>query len=169
MAEIKGEEQALAWLIVAAFRYAINRHGTQAMRGIEKPILDNLHLLNDDFIRQFIHEIEWEQRAQAIDEEEQGKEKNEFFYRLKVHVSDYINYLQKQKQNEDAQKMCSLLNDVMEACKTAKVNLPPPWWRQVEDTNYLTPLLNELREEVERREQNEKQWTSMRMQPRAHK
>lgn len=157
MAEIKGEEQALARLMVAAFRYAINRHGTQAMRGIEEPILDNLHLLNDDFIRQFIHEIEWEQWAQAIAEEEQGKEKNEFFYRLKVHVSDYIKCLQKQKQNEDAQKMCSLLNDVMETCKTAKVNLPPPWCRQVEDTSYLTPLLNKLREEVERRKANGEQ------------
>lgn len=104
-----------------------------------------------------INDIEWEQRAQEIDEEEQQKEKDDFFYRLKVHVGDYINYLQKQKQNEDAQKLYSLLNDVMEACKTAKVNRPTPWWRQVEDTNYLTPLLNKLREEVERRKANGEQ------------
>ena len=32
---IKGPNQNLQWLIVGSFRYAVNRHGTQCMWGIE--------------------------------------------------------------------------------------------------------------------------------------
>nr|DAD89461.1 MAG TPA: hypothetical protein [Myoviridae sp. ctxpQ22] len=160
MAEIKGTERNLQWTILAAFRYCSNRHLTKSIHGVDTVILDNLHLIGTAFIQQMINDIEWEQRAQEIDEEEQQKEKDDFFYRLKAHVGDYMRYMQDmqdQKQNKDAQKLYSLLNDVMEACKTVKVNRPTPWWRQVEDTSYLTPLLNKLREEVERREQNGEQ------------
>lgn len=157
MTEIKGDEHDLSVLMLFAFRYCSNRHFTQAMLDIDSVILNNIHLLSAEFIRQMINDIEHEQKIQKINEEEQQKEKYDFFYRLKVHVNDYMNYLQKQQQNEDAQKLYNMLSDVMKACKTVKINLPTPWWRQVEDTSYLTPLLNKLREEMERRKQNGEQ------------
>lgn len=156
MAEIKGNERELQWTILAAFRYCSNRHQTQAMRGIDTVILDNLPLVGTAFLKQMINDIEWEQRAQAIDEEEQGKEKFDYFYRLKAHVDDYISSL-KDERGENAQKLYNLLREVMEVIPTVKLErdiTKECWWRQVEDTNYLTPLLNKLREEVGRRKAN---------------
>lgn len=55
---IIGPANKINWLMVAAFRYAVNRHTTQAMYGIDEVILNNLDVLNTVFIEQFINAIE---------------------------------------------------------------------------------------------------------------
>lgn len=54
---IKGPQDRINWLMVAAFRYCVGRHTTQAMYGVGDVILDILDVLNTEFIKQFIREI----------------------------------------------------------------------------------------------------------------
>ena len=64
---IEGNNQNLQWLIVSAFRYSVNRHFTQAMWGIEDVIVNNLHVLDKVFIKQFIDdEREWNYEASGV-------------------------------------------------------------------------------------------------------
>lgn len=66
MFAIHGENPHLAWLILSAFRYSVGRHITEAMWGIEGVIVDNLHLLCDNFIQQMIDDIENEFRVYEL-------------------------------------------------------------------------------------------------------
>ena len=47
---IKGPQDRINWLMVAAFRYCVERHTTQAMYGVGDVILDNLDVLHTEFI-----------------------------------------------------------------------------------------------------------------------
>ena len=76
---IKGPNQELQWLIVGSFRYAVNRHGTQCMWGIEDLIKDNIDCLDDCFIDQFIRAIQDEQRLERLSREWEQEEKNDFW------------------------------------------------------------------------------------------
>lgn len=69
---IIGPANKINWLMVAAFRYCVGRHTTQAMYGIDEIILNNLDVLNTVFIKQFIREIEHEQYVTELD---QGRNK----------------------------------------------------------------------------------------------
>lgn len=91
---VKGSKRNLNWLIVSAFRYCINRHTTRALNGIDEIILDNLSVVNDVFIKQFIDGIEHEQEMERYSRAHQKRD------------------------------------------------------QFVEDTSYLTPLLNKLRQEL---------------------
>lgn len=148
---IKGSNQELQWLIVGSFRYAVNRHPTQCMWGIEKVIKDNIDCLNDEFIRQFIEAIHFEQRIERLDRQREQEEKNDFWKRLRGHVKDYIWYL-KDEPSAGAQEACSLLKKLMELTERVKINkfnYKP--WRTIDDTSYLNPLLEFLQKEYERR------------------
>lgn len=48
---IKGPQDRINWLMVAAFRYCVGRHTTQAMYGVGDVILDNLDVLHTEFIQ----------------------------------------------------------------------------------------------------------------------
>lgn len=148
---IKGSNQELQWLIVGSFRYAVNRHGTQCMWGIEKVIKDNINCLNDEFIRQFIKAIQDEQRWERISREYEAEERNDFWKRLRAHVSDYLLYL-RAENTEEAQEMVKLLEEVL--AKTEKIKIEKynyKAWRNLEDTSYLEPLLEFFQQEYERR------------------
>ena len=148
---IKGPNQNLQWLIVGSFRYAVNRHGTQCMWGIEDLIKDNIDCLNDGFVRQFIEAIQDEQRIERMEREYEQKERRDFWYRLRAHAKDYIGYL-KDEPSAGAQEVYTLLNKLMELTERVKLdkfNYKP--WRNIEDTSYLNPLLEFLQQEYERR------------------
>ena len=148
---IKGSNQELQWLIVGSFRYAVDRHGTQCMWGIEKVIKDNIDILNDGFIEQFIEAIQNEQRIERISREYDQKEKNNFWYRLRAHLKDYISYLKDEPSAgaQEAYVLCNKLMELTEKVKIEKFKYTP--WRNIEDTSYLNPLLEFLQKEYERR------------------
>ena len=148
---IKGPNQNLQWLIVGSFRYAVNRHGTQCMWGIEDLIKENIDCLDDCFIKQFIEEIQDEQRLERLSREWEQEEKNDFWKRLRSHVKEYIGYL-RDAPSTGAQEIYNKLQEVMgmtEQVKIDKFNYKS--WRTLEDTNYLNPLLEFLQKEYERR------------------
>lgn len=148
---IKGPNQNLQWLIVGSFRYAVNRHGTQCMWGIEDLIKDNIDCLDDCFIEQFIRAIQDEQRLERLSREWEQEEKNDFWKRLRSHVEEYIWYL-KDEPSTGAQEVYNKLQEVMamtEQVKIDKFNYKS--WRTLEDTSYLNPLLKFLQQEYERR------------------
>ena len=148
---IKGPNQNLQWLIVGSFRYAVNRHGTQCMWGIEDLIKDNIDCLDDCFIEQFIRAIQDEQRLERLSREWEQEEKNDFWKRLRSHVEEYIRYL-KDEPSTGAQEVYNKLQEVMamtEQVKIDKFNYKS--WRTLEDTSYLKPLLEFLQQEYERR------------------
>ena len=148
---IKGPNQNLQWLIVGSFRYAVNRHGTQCMWGIEDLIKDNIDCLDDCFIEQFIRAIQDEQRLERLSREWEQEEKENFWERLQGHLKDYIRYL-KDMPTADCQDACKMLEGVLKMTKLVEVekhhHIP---WRQIDDTSYLNPLLEFLQQEYERR------------------
>lgn len=149
---IKGSKQNINWLIVSAFRYAVCRHTTQAMWGIENVILDNLDVLHTEFIKQFIRDIEREQYATEVDNEYSRRESIDFFARLKNHIEDYQRDLKNEK-GEKTQELYKLLCEVMELIP--QVDMSHKWdlelWRRVDDTSYLTPMLQRLQVELQKR------------------
>ena len=148
---IKGPNQNLQWLIVGSFRYAVGRHGTQCMWGIEDLIKDNIECLDDCFIEQFIRAIQDEQRLERLSREWEQEEKNDFWKRLRGHIKDYLGYL-KDEPSTGAQEIYNKLQEVMamtEQVKIDKFNYKS--WRTLEDTSYLNPLLEFLQQEYERR------------------
>lgn len=68
---IKGENPYLGWLLLMAFRYAVGRHFTQSLKDIDRLILDNIHLLCDDFVGQMIRDINDQYRIYNITHEKQ--------------------------------------------------------------------------------------------------
>lgn len=153
---IKGPKQNINWLIVSAFRYCVCRHRTQSMWGVEDVILGNIDVLHTEFIRQFIRDIEREQYATEIEQEHNKRYELEFFARLKAHIEDYQRYL-KDEKGEKAQELYKLLCKVMELIP--QVDMTHKWqaweWR-IDDTTYLTPMLEKLKAELRKREQEGK-------------
>ena len=94
---IKGSEQYLNWLIVAAFRYCVSRHTTQAMWGIENVILDNIDILSTEFIKQFIRDIKSEQYATEVQQNFNKRDSTDYFARLERHIEDYQRDLKTKK------------------------------------------------------------------------
>lgn len=94
---IKGPQDRINWLMVAAFRYCVGRHTTQAMYGVGDVILDNLDVLHTEFIKQFIREIEREQYVTELDQGRNKRYEIDFFARLKTHIKDYQHYLKDEK------------------------------------------------------------------------
>lgn len=148
---IKGPQDRINWLMVAAFRYAVNRHRTQAMYGIDDIILNNLDVLNTGFIEQFINAIEHEQFVTELDQGRNKRYEIDFFARLKTHIKDYQRYLKDEKGTKQ-QELYKLLCKVMELIPQADMTHKWPAWEQiVDDTSYLTPMLNRLKDELEKR------------------
>lgn len=150
---IKGSEQYLNWLIVAAFRYCVSRHTTQAMYGVDKVILDNIDLLHTEFIKQFIYDIELEQHSTEIAKKYNRKYATNFFKRLQDHVGDCQRCL-REETSEKSKELCKALCKVMELIPQVDMSHKWDWatWRRVEDTSYLTPMLNKLKAELQKRE-----------------
>ena len=144
---IKGPNQNLQWLIVGSFRYAVGRHGTQCMWGIEDLIKDNIDCLDDCFIEQFIRAIQDEQRLERLSREWEQEEKNDFWKRLRSHVEEYIRYL-KDEPSTGAQEVYNKLQEVMDMTEQVKIDkFNYKSWRTLEDTGYLNPLLEFLQQE----------------------
>ncbi len=158
---IKGAKQELNWLIVAAFRYAVCRHTTQAMWGIEEVILGNLDVLTTEFIKQFVRDIKREQSATEVQQNFNKRDSTDYFARLKGHIEDYQRYLRDEK-GEKAQELYKLLCQVMELIP--QVDMSHKWdselWRRVDDTTYLTPMLNRLEAELQKREEQQNEQTN---------
>lgn len=153
-AVIKGSKQELNWLIVAAFRYAVCRHTMQSMWGIERVILDNLDILSTEFVKQFIRDIKHEQYATEIENNFNKRNSTDYFARLRGHVEDYQRDLKNEK-GEKAQELYKLLCQVQEIMPQVDMSHKWDWelWRRVDDTTYLTPMLNRLEAELQKRKE----------------
>lgn len=152
---IIGPANKINWLMVAAFRYAVNRHTTQAMYGVGDVILDNLDVLHTEFIKQFIREIEREQYVTELDQERNKRYEIDFFSRLKTHIKDYQLYL-KDEKGEKQQELYKLLCKVMELIPQVDMTHKwPAWERTVDDTTYLTPMLDRLKAELKKRKEQQ--------------
>ena len=148
---IKVPKQNINWLIVSAFRYCVNRHRAQPMWGVQDVILDNLDVLSTEFIKQFIRDIKHEQYATEVEQEHNKRDELDFFARLKAHIEDYQRYL-KDEKGEKAQELYKLLCDVMELIPRVDMTHKWPLWEhRVDDTTYLTPMLNRLEAELQKR------------------
>ena len=136
----------------AGFRYCVRRHTTQAMYGVGDVILDNLDVLHTEFIKQFIREIEREQYVTELDQGRNKRYKIDFFVRLKTHIKDYQHYL-KDEKGAKQQELYKLLCQVMELIPQVDMSYkwPAEWECRVDDTTYLTPMLNRLKEELDKR------------------
>lgn len=152
---IKGPKTNINWLVVAAFRYAVCRHTMQSMWGIEKVILNNLDILSTEFIKQFIRDIKHEQYATEVENNFNKRDSTDYFARLQGHIEDYQRDLKNEKA-EKAQELYKLLCQVMELIP--QVDMTHKWdWatRRVDDTTYLTPMLNRLKAELQKRKEQE--------------
>lgn len=148
---IKGPQDRINWLMVAAFRYCVGRHTTQSMYGVGDVILDNLDVLHTEFIKQFIRDIEREQFATEVDHKYNKCYATDFFARLKAHIKDYQHYL-KDEKGAKQQELYKLLCQVMELIPQVDMSYKWPAWEcRVDDTTYLTPMLNRLKAELKKR------------------
>lgn len=77
---IEGPEYQLGWTLLMAFRYAVNRHFTQALLDIQQVIVGNFDLLCDDFIRQMIEDIDFERRAHGMRYDKEDISYLDWFY-----------------------------------------------------------------------------------------
>lgn len=154
---IKGPQDRVNWLMVAAFRYCVGRHTTQAMYGVGDVILDNLDVLHTEFIKQFVRDIESEQYAAEIDKK-YNKERYaiDFFARLKGHIKDYQHYL-KDEKGVKQQELYKLLCQVMELIPQVDMSYKWQDWmvNRVDDTSYLTPMLDRLKAELKKRKEQQ--------------
>lgn len=152
---IKGPANKINWLMVAAFRYCVGRHTTQAMYGVGDVILDNLDVLNTEFIKQFIREIEREQYVTELDQERNKRYAIDFFARLKTHIKDYQHYL-KDEKGAKQQELYKLLCQVMELIPQVDMSHKWPAWEwRIDDTSYLTPMLDRLKDELKKRKEQQ--------------
>lgn len=152
---IKGPQDRINWLMVAAFRYCVGRHTTQAMYGVGDVILDNLDVLHTEFIKQFIREIEREQYVTELDQERNKRYAIDFFARLQGHIKDYQRDL-KDEKGEKQQELYKLLCQVMELIPQVDMSYKWPAWEwRVDDTTYLTPMLNRLKDELKKRKEQQ--------------
>lgn len=152
---IIGPANKINWLMVAAFRYCVGRHTTQAMYGVGDVILDNLDVLHTEFIKQFIREIEREQYVTELDQGRNKRYETDFFARLKTHVKDYQRCL-KYEKGEKQQELYTLLCKVMELIPQVDMSYKWQEWEcRVDDTTYLTPMLNRLKDELKKREEQQ--------------
>ena len=66
---IRGPKRELSWLLIMAFRYAVGRHWTEALRDIQNILVAHFPLMCDDFIRQMMDDIDFERRRQELKED----------------------------------------------------------------------------------------------------
>lgn len=76
MTTIRGENPYLGWLLIMAFRYAVGRHFTQALTDIDGIILDNIHLMCDDFVNQMVRDINDQYRIYNVTREKNKEATN---------------------------------------------------------------------------------------------
>ena len=150
---IIGNKTFINWLVVSAFRYCVNRHQTQAMYGVGDVMLDNLEVINTEFIRQFIRDIEREQEHTEFGHNYNKKRVLDYFEGLKGLIEDAQRVL-KDEKGEEHQKLLQMLNEVMEQIPKADMSHHFEGWKLFDnpDTTYLNPMLNRLKAELEKRE-----------------
>ena len=147
---IEGNNQNLQWLIVSAFRYSVNRHFTQAMWGIEDVIVNNLHVLDKVFIKQFIDDIYNEKRIEEIERDWKLRNEHDIFNNVKGHIDDTIRTI-KDVNDVEVQNLYSKLIEVKELL--GKVDQDKIADRRyiykpmVASTDYLDRLLKILEQE----------------------
>ena len=131
---IVGSKNDLNWLMVAAFRYSVNRHPTQAMYGIDRVLVDNMDIIETVFLEQ-----------------------DDLFFALKRHTKDALRLLQ-DVRDQQAQKLYLHLKQLLELLKEVDqdkiANREYIFKPGAIDTSYLTPLCNRLQKEIDERKGN---------------
>ena len=154
---IKGTNPHLSWVLLMAYRYAVHRHGTQALCDIDHVIMENIHLMQDEFIRQMITGIHDEMRMQDIC----GKNTYSLLYfgRSLEDLTQVIKECREKGDFETASKLGEIISDIdalrhkiNEAEECVKQPIEELWFR--DDTRYLNEFLEELQSEYERRGHN---------------
>ena len=84
------------------------------------------------------------------------RDSTDYFARLKNHIEDYQRGLKNEK-GEKAQELYKALCKAMELIPQVDMSHKWDWatWRRVDDTSYLTPMLNRLEAELKKRKEQE--------------
>lgn len=150
------EEHELACVLLCAYRYAVGRHGTRCLeRGdLGDVILSNLHLMNDDFIRQMIDGVYEQRRWHSL-----SKEHRYPILRIESVLGDFaeaICWLIEQKKIKECEKLSKIVaevnrlsRDIQWLEKDLREPLEKVCWD--DDTSYLDPFLEALQVEYEKR------------------
>ena len=149
MAVIQGEDMKLQWLIVDAFRYAVGRHGTHAILDIEEVLFDNIDIMDDGFIAQFIRDIKNEMDTARFLSSVTDGYKKDFFKRLNGHVDDYIRYLKDEPDAKELYNHLVAVRSLTDKTKLKKTDTYSPKWFC--DASYLKPMYERLQEEYVKR------------------
>lgn len=153
---IVGSKNDLNWLMVAAFRYSVDRHHTQAMYGIDRVLVDNMDIIETVFLHQFAEDIEHEQDIEQMHREWKLSADDDLFFALKNHTNDALRLIKDvrdwrvQKLYLHLNQLLTLLEEVDQDVIANREYIFKPW---VSDTSYLTPLRNKLKLEIEKREE----------------
>ena len=154
---IVGSKNDLNWLMVAAFRYSVNRHRTQAMYGIDRVLINNMDIIETVFLEQFVDDILHEQELEKIHREWKLSSDDDLFFALKRHTKDALRLLQ-DVRDQEAQKLYLHLKQLLELLKEVDqdkiVNREYIFKPLASDTSYLMPLCNRLQKEIDERKGN---------------
>ena len=152
---IQGCSTYLNWVLVAAFRYSIDRHQTQAMYGIDQVISDNIGIISTGFLKQFVDGIQNEVRINEFAAEWELSRENDIFFGLKGHIKDAqrmvcdVNDEKTQEIYRLLNQLTVLLEDVDQDKIINRENIYKP---KRYDLSYLMPLLAKVSSEIEKRE-----------------
>lgn len=92
-------QHAFEQLCVCAWRYGVTRKMVLTEYDtVGQLIAEHLEDIHSEFLRQLIDEIYYQQRWYDVDREEAAKEKENVWYRLKVHSEDYVRLLKQCKE-----------------------------------------------------------------------
>lgn len=150
------EKHDLACVLLCAYRYAVNRHGTRCLdRGdLGDIILGNLDLMCDDFIRQMIEGIYQQRRWCSMDRDHRYP-----IMRIDYLMDDFaktVQYLLEEGKIKECEKLTDIVNRVNEISrdvqwleKDLRKELEEVYWD--DDTSYLDPFLEALQQEYEKR------------------
>lgn len=152
----ESEKHDLAAALICAYRYAVERHGTQCLtRGnLSNIILSNLDLMCDDFIRQMIDGIFEQRRWHSIDRDHRYPILR-MDYLLKD-FADTMNWLLKEGKIEECKKFSEITRDVQDLStriqwleKSLRQEIEKVYYE--DDLSYLDDFLEKLQQEYERR------------------
>lgn len=150
------EKHDLACVLLCAYRYAVDRHGTRCLdRGdLGDIILGNLDLMCDDFIRQMIQGIQQQKRWCSMDKEHR-------YPVLRIdtiveNIAETVDWLIVKGKIKESDKLKGIVNtinklnkDIENLEENMREEIVKTYWD--EDTSYLDPFLEALQQEYEKR------------------
>ena len=150
------EKHNLACVLLCAYRYAVNRHGTRCLDScnLGDIVIGNLDLMCDDFIRQMIEGI-FEQKCWCSRDREHRYPVMHIDY-LMGDFSQTVKWLLKQSKISECEKLTEIVRKVNQASrdiqgleKSLRMEIEKVYWD--DDTSYLDPFLEALQQEYEKR------------------